>query len=543
MYHQVHGLDVTLLHGLSSEELLPPSVKLSASANVILDLQIVLHCGKLWLRNTEFCVIDQEMTEILLGRPLFKCIGFDLDVFLELLVSSTNKIDVSESHSNSESKKCGIKSLKGYNRMWYDQEDDDPVKNYDAEIANMGIDDPNDIDQSILEVVRKAKKDGMSIKGCEKSNSILNRYKEVLRIKLGSDETAKVEPYRVSLRPGHRPHRCTIRRYAPRQHVFIEAIIRSLESIGAVYRNVKSRWASPALAVPNPGSDTLRFTVDLRGVNKETEPVASAMPDLETAYRSMAGSACFSKIDMCHAYWQIPLDKDSQEVISIQTPLGVFSPKRILQGSTDAGNHFQSVSANVFAELSGNMLQWLDDFLFHASSEEKLLKILERFFELCAEANLKVHAKTISLFSHDVHFVGRIVDKNGIRFDPRRLESLKSMKIPEVGSDLQQFICTANWVRSSIPNFSTIVAPLHQLLEDCYKKSGKRTRKRIYRISLAGLWRENHQSSFDSIKQFLTRAITLAYRKENYTMCLYTDASETHWGSILTQVPSDKLSE
>lgn len=61
------------------------------------------------------------------------------------------------------------------------------------------------------------------------------------------------------------------------------------------------------------------------------------------------------------------------------------------------------------------------------------------------------------------------------------------MKVPEFGSDLQQFVCTANWVRTSIPNFSSILAQLHHLLEDFYKKSGKRAPKSVARIAFAGL--------------------------------------------------------
>jgi hypothetical protein len=37
-----------------------------------------LHCGPLRLRSTEFLVVDDEMDEILLGRPLLKTLAFDM---------------------------------------------------------------------------------------------------------------------------------------------------------------------------------------------------------------------------------------------------------------------------------------------------------------------------------------------------------------------------------------------------------------------------------------------------------------------------------
>ena len=181
----------------------------------------------------------------------------------------------------------------------------------------------------------------MSEDGLLKVKKLLQEYRDVMRIKLGPDPPAKVEPLSVTLKPGARPYRSTQRRYAPAQRAFLSSTTRSLEEAKAVYFNPKARGASPALAVLKPGTEKFRFTVDLRGPNRETVPIASAMPDLESMYHSVAGSSVFASVDMCHAYWQIPLHEDSRECMSIQTPVGVYTPTRILQGSTDAGNHFQ----------------------------------------------------------------------------------------------------------------------------------------------------------------------------------------------------------
>ena len=56
------------------------NVAFTASAIVKLRITISLPCGPLRLRNVELLVIDQPMDEILLGRPLLRCIGFNLDI-------------------------------------------------------------------------------------------------------------------------------------------------------------------------------------------------------------------------------------------------------------------------------------------------------------------------------------------------------------------------------------------------------------------------------------------------------------------------------
>lgn len=141
------------------------------------------------------------------------------------------------------------------------------------------------------------------------------------------------------------------------QREFINRTVKELEQVGAIYKNPTARWASPALAVPKPGSGQLRFTVDLRGPNSMTVKITSAMPHLESKFQDVAGSTCFVSCDLAHGYWQIPLAAESQEMLSIQTPRGVFSSRRLLQDGSDSGNHFQAVLGHRFSGRVDKMLQ------------------------------------------------------------------------------------------------------------------------------------------------------------------------------------------
>lgn len=164
-------------------------------------------------------------------------------------------------------------------------------------------------------------------------------------IKLGSNPPAFIEPYEVTLKYYAQPFKTSQRRYAPRQNDFICSTVLCLASICAMKKNPFSKWASPTLAVPKPGTDTFRFTVDLKWVNRKTIEVSSSMPDMETMTSPIYETSGFAQVDMCHAYWQLPLGKLSQEVMTVQTPLGIFSPIRVLQCSTDAANHFQAATS------------------------------------------------------------------------------------------------------------------------------------------------------------------------------------------------------
>lgn len=98
---------------------------------------------------------------------------------------------------------------------------------------------------------------------------------------------ANVELNELQLKPKPRHVGVLQGKHAPNHKDFIVNSLKQVEKIGAVYKNQNAHWASAALAVSNPGSDKLHFTVDLRGRNKCTFAVASHMPDLESLWRSM----------------------------------------------------------------------------------------------------------------------------------------------------------------------------------------------------------------------------------------------------------------
>ena len=178
------------------------------------------------------------------------------------------------------------------------------------------------------------------------------------------------------------------------------------------------------------------------------------MPHLASKFQDISGSVCFAHMDVAHGYWQVPLEKESQKMMFIQSPVGVYSSRRLLQGGTDAGNHFQAVLQDNFDGRMEKMLQWLDDFLFYAPNEKELLDNIESFLQVCSEIGLKFHSEKLTLFTNTVQFCGRQISKDGIQYHPRNFESLASMRKPTFANELQQSICATNRMWNSIPAYS-----------------------------------------------------------------------------------------
>ena len=510
----------------------------SASKSIVLNVILVLPGSniRVRIRGVKFYIVDQDMDECLLSRSLLQSMGFNLKDHLERVHHLIDGKHVDELDPQSIKaaafKYCGLS---------YNDADDDPIQLPEGISAGIGRDSAESISNAFRVVIANAEESGISASGSKRLMGLLTDFHDVFRIKLGPDHPARVAPLVITRSENAKPFRSPQRRYAPTQREFIIRTIRELEAVGAIYKNNSARWASPALAVPKPGSSKLRFTVDLRGPNSNTVPIQSAMPHLESILQDIEGSTCFANIDLAHGYWQIPLSVESQEMMSIQTPIGVYSSRRLIQGGSDSGNHFQAVLGEKFQGRVKNLIQWLDDFLFFSKDEKGLLDDIQAFLKVCQEINLKVHAEKSNLFSKRVQFCGRIITPEGIQYHPRHFNTLVSMKKPTMARELQQLLCATNWMRSSIPNYSKVVEPLHSLMEETYSKAGgRRTKRAIRKLSITAEWGASHDAAFAAIIKQLTASVKLSHPKSEFELCLFTDASDTHWSGILTQVPSNQ---
>ena len=91
-----------------------------------------------------------------------------------------------------------------------------------------------------------------------------------------------------------------------------------------------SEWASPIVAIRKPNGN---IRADYKvGVNSKICNDYFPLPQVETAFSSMAGIYFFSKIDLSNAYFQIMLDKDSRNVTTTATPAELYRYKTLPMG-------------------------------------------------------------------------------------------------------------------------------------------------------------------------------------------------------------------
>ena len=70
----------------------------------------------------------------------------------------------------------------------------------------------------------------------------------------------------------------------------------------------------------------------------------------------------FWELDMLQGYWQMKLAAEAQELFTIATPEGLFTPTRVPQGVLNATAYFQGVMTELLA--GSNCKFWVDDIVW-----------------------------------------------------------------------------------------------------------------------------------------------------------------------------------
>jgi Reverse transcriptase (RNA-dependent DNA polymerase)/RNase H-like domain found in reverse transcriptase len=283
------------------------------------------------------------------------------------------------------------------------------------------------------------------------------------------------------------------------------------------------------------------MTVDLRVPKASSKPTAWPLPNLQDELHDLHGSEVFATLNFCQGYWQIPLHKDSQDCQSFITQDGVYTPTRVLYGTRNATQNLQSVLVVMMDDIMSNIKVWLDDCLLHTETKDNLLAILNFFFKKCQEHGLKLHASKCVLFESTVRYFGRLITKDGVRFDPKNIEALQTMQEPQNGADLVQYVAAVNWMRSAIPNYSKRVAPLQAALAKMFEGKSRRTKNDAAAVSLLHHWRPEEQAAFKILQAAIMESMTLAFPDPDKRICVLADASDRFYAGLVTQIYAELL--
>ena len=323
-----------------------------------------------------------------------------------------------------------------------------------------------------------------------------------MTIDTGDHPPIKLKPYRTPLKK--RP--------------VVNDTVDSLLKAGLIEPS-HAAWSFPIVLVPKKTGET-RMCVDFRRLNDITKKYVWPLPHIDDIFASLASSKWFTSLDLRSGYHQVALATESdKDKTTFTCHRGLFRYRAMPFGLSNAPSLFQELMSVVLEGLQDFAIAYLDDIIIFSPDLDSHLAHIEQVFKRLADNNLKMKASKCSFLQSQLNYLGHIVSKDGIMPDPAKVKVVRSIQELHNVTQVRGYLGLCSYYRRFISNFSKIAEPLINL-----------TRKNVEFD-----FNQACKDSLEQLKEALTHAPVLAYPCPDLPYNLYTDASDSTVGAVLTQ--------
>lgn len=353
--------------------------------------------------------------------------------------------------------------------------------------------------------------------------AVLQDFRDVFAVNPKAPEIARVTPHYINT-GSHPPIHTHAYRVPQAQEEIIRGHIREMEDARIIRPSV-SPWAFPVVLVGKKDG-SVRFCVDYRRLNAITKKDVYPLPRIDETLEALGRARYFSSLDLASGYWQIAMADEDREKTAFITRYGLYEFNVMPFGLCNAPSTFQRAMDLVLSGLKWEFAQvYLDDILIYSPDFESHLDHLRALFSRLREHGLQAKASKCQFARKELAFLGHVISKSGIKPDEAKLKSIAEYPVPKNVSELRAFLGIAGYYRRFVQSFATVASPLTALLK----------KQTIYR------WTPDAQESFEGLKARLISHPILRCPDYQLPFILYTDASNTGLGAILSQQdPVDK---
>lgn len=259
---------------------------------------------------------------------------------------------------------------------------------------------------------------------------LVKRIEEVHKA-FGEHGTLKTEPVKILLRDNAEPYTVhTARRVPlPLLQKVKEELKRMEENEVIEPVTEPTDWCAPMVPVPRKNGKVC-ICVDLKRLNEAVRRERYVLPTAEEITAKLSGATMFTSLDAASGFWQIPLHPESTKLTTFITPFGRYAFKRLPFGITSAPEIFQRKMTETLNGLVGVAI-FMDDVLVYGDTPEQHDQRLSK------SADLKLNKEKCKFRQDQLHFLGQVIDKSGVRPDPDKVKAIRKLPPPQNVQDLK----------------------------------------------------------------------------------------------------------
>jgi len=160
---------------------------------------------------------------------------------------------------------------------------------------------------------------------------------------------------------------------------------------------------------------------------------------------------------------------------------------------------------------------YLDDIIIFFQTMDEHLQHMRKVLEALWQAGLKLKLEKCEFVKRQLKYLGFIVREFGIKLDPKKVRTIVDQPVLTNPTQIRSFLEMIGFFRNHIQGFSTITAPMTNLLAK----------------EIPYVWGQEQQQAFERLKQVISTVPVLVHPDFNRPFILYTDASKEGLGAIL----------
>ena len=283
-----------------------------------------------------------------------------------------------------------------------------------------------------------------------------------------------------------------------------------------------SEWAAPVVLVLKK-DNSVRLCGDYKvTINQVAKTDTYPLPRIDDLFASLAGGTCFSKLDLAHAYHQIPLDEASKKYATINTHKGLYRYNRLPFGISSAPSIFQRTIENILQDTAG-VAVYIDDILITGKDDAEHLQNLDKVLSKLEEAGVRLKKDKCFFQLPSVEYLGHKVSAAGLQPTDAKVKAIKEAPAPMNVSQLKSFLGLVNYYGKFLPNLLSVLSPLYRLLQSSTKWS----------------WGAEQATAFQKVKSMLTSDSILVHFDPDKELLLSCDASPYGVGAVLSHKLED----